>query len=349
MSTEPRTLNPEPSPWPHWLAVLLCCATFPLIWIGGTVTTYQAGMAVPDWPTTYGYNLFLYPWQTWLLGPWDLFIEHGHRLLASLVGAITIAFCVTLWVTAQPRWLKTLGWVALGGVILQGVLGGMRVLLDKEILAMIHGCVGPAFFAFTAALAVATSRRWREHDHDLPANSAKMLRTLAFGVPALAYLQLALGANLRHFADDGSPAAFRGVALSHVGLAMVLTIYIFITALLFWRKAPAVKPVLTPATLLVGLILMQLALGATTWIVKYGWPAFLADSTAAEAFTVQARSWWQAQITTAHVATGSLIVAVSTVLAVRSARMLAQRNAPAARLPRMSSPFKSNSLVEAAV
>ena len=64
----------------------LVCATFPLIWVGGLVTTYDAGMAVPDWPNTYGYNLFLYPWQTWIDGPWDLFIEHGHRLFGALVG-----------------------------------------------------------------------------------------------------------------------------------------------------------------------------------------------------------------------------------------------------------------------
>ena len=80
------TIAQPRSPWPHRLAVLLVCATFPLIWVGGLVTTYDAGMAVPDWPTTYGYNLFLYPWQTWLAGPWDLFIEHGHRLLGSLGG-----------------------------------------------------------------------------------------------------------------------------------------------------------------------------------------------------------------------------------------------------------------------
>src|SRR5271154_7161274 len=148
------------NPWPHRLAVVLVCATFPLIWVGGLVTTYDAGMSVPDWPTTFGYNLFLYPWQTWLLGPWDLFIEHGHRLFASLVGLLTIILCVTLWVTKQPKWLKTLGLIALGGVIFQGVLGGMRVLLDERTLAMTHGCVGPAFFAFAAALAVVTSRRW---------------------------------------------------------------------------------------------------------------------------------------------------------------------------------------------
>ena len=73
--------------WPHRLAVALACATFPLIWVGGLVTTYDAGMAVPDWPGTYGYNLLLYPWQTWIAGPWDLFIEHGHRLLGAAVPA----------------------------------------------------------------------------------------------------------------------------------------------------------------------------------------------------------------------------------------------------------------------
>ncbi len=73
---------------PHRWAVALACATFPLIWAGGLVTTYDAGMAVPDWPSTFGYNLFLYPWTTWFFGPWDLFIEHGHRLLGALVGLL---------------------------------------------------------------------------------------------------------------------------------------------------------------------------------------------------------------------------------------------------------------------
>src|SRR5438132_1897116 len=78
------------SPWPHRWAVALACATFPLLWVGGLVTTTKAGMAVPDWPNTYGYNLFLYPWQTWLAGPWDLFVEHGHRMLAASIGLLTI-------------------------------------------------------------------------------------------------------------------------------------------------------------------------------------------------------------------------------------------------------------------
>ena len=87
---------------PHRWAVGVACATFPLIWVGGLVTTYDAGMAVPDWPSTFGYNLFLYPWTTWFFGPWDLFIEHGHRLLGALVGLLTIGLLVSVMRTVVP-------------------------------------------------------------------------------------------------------------------------------------------------------------------------------------------------------------------------------------------------------
>src|SRR6186997_3292137 len=93
------------SPWPHRWAVVLCCATFPLIWVGALVTTYDAGMAVPDWPSTYGYNLFAYPWQTWLFGPFDLFVEHGHRLLGAAVGFLTIAFVVLVFCRDRRPWM----------------------------------------------------------------------------------------------------------------------------------------------------------------------------------------------------------------------------------------------------
>ena len=122
------TLPPPPSDsrWPHRLAVLLACTTFPLIWVGGLVTTYDAGMAVPDWPGTYGYNLFLYPWQTWLAGPWDLLIEHGHRLLGALAGLLTIAVVGAAYRWDQRRWLRYLAVIALAAIIAQGCLGGAR-------------------------------------------------------------------------------------------------------------------------------------------------------------------------------------------------------------------------------
>ena len=156
---EDRT-PPYPSRWPHRLAVLLVCATFPLIWVGGLVTTYDAGMAVPDWPTTYGYNLFLYPWQAWVGGPWDLFIEHGHRLLGAFVGFVTLVMAAVVWRCDSRHWVRWFAVVCVVGVIAQGVLGGMRVLLDERQLAMIHGCTGPLFFCLGVTKATITSRRW---------------------------------------------------------------------------------------------------------------------------------------------------------------------------------------------
>src|SRR5881628_556994 len=109
------------SPWPHRLSVALALVTFPLIWVGGLVTTYDAGMAVPDWPGTCGYNLFLYPWQTWLAGPWNLFIEHGHRLLGATAGLVAIALLAAVLITDRRPWLVRAAAGALALVIAQGV------------------------------------------------------------------------------------------------------------------------------------------------------------------------------------------------------------------------------------
>src|SRR3954469_10732934 len=125
MPVEPQSRS---SAWPHRLAVALALIIFPLIWVGGLVTTYDAGMAVPDWPGTYGYNLLRYPWQTWLAGPWDLFIEHGHRLLGAAAGLLAIALVAAVRLTDCRRWFVVSAWAALGLVIIQGLLGGARVL-----------------------------------------------------------------------------------------------------------------------------------------------------------------------------------------------------------------------------
>ena len=142
------------------MALLLVCATFPLIWVGGLVTTFDAGMAVPDWPNTYNYNMFAYPVRDWFFGPWDLFVEHGHRLLGSLAGLVAIALVVVTVRNEPRRWVQRLSFVLLGLVIVQGLLGGARVLLDERFIAKIHGCLGPAFFATVVGFCVVTSRWW---------------------------------------------------------------------------------------------------------------------------------------------------------------------------------------------
>ena len=153
----------DPSPknagvWPHRLAVLLACATFPLLFIGGLVTSKGAGLAVPDWPTTFGYNMFLYPWSK-MVG--NIFYEHSHRLVASGVGLLTIALTLALWFHERRHWLRRLGYAALLLVILQGVVGGLRVVLLENTLAIVHAAFAQAFFALTVSLAIFTSPDWR--------------------------------------------------------------------------------------------------------------------------------------------------------------------------------------------
>jgi cytochrome c oxidase assembly protein subunit 15 len=328
--------------------VLLCCATFPLIWVGGLVTTYKAGMAVPDWPTTYGYNLFLYPWQTWLCGPWDLFIEHGHRLLAATVGMLTIGLAVCVW-KADPRgWMRWLALTAVAAVVFQGVLGGLRVRMDERLLAQIHGCVGPAFFAFTAALAVLTSRRWLAASAEgaekgarnllceapsgpgrqkVPgtffgvATASPTLHRLAIATAALAYVQLLLGSQLRHVQVTANTTVFRIAVWFHLLMAATLAGHAVALWVRSTREAKGNAWLRRPAHLLFLLVGLQIALGCGTWVVNYGWPSWLANYRWAAGYVVRRASFLQATVTTAHVATGSLILAVAVVLALRAWRI----------------------------
>src|SRR5206468_12891792 len=110
--------------WLHRFAVVLAGATFLLICAGGMVTSTDSGLSVPDWPTTYGQNMFTFPYSKWVGG---IFYEHSHRLIASSVGFLTIGLTVWLVIGDRRRWLKWLGVFALLAVIAQGVLGGLTV------------------------------------------------------------------------------------------------------------------------------------------------------------------------------------------------------------------------------
>jgi cytochrome c oxidase assembly protein subunit 15 len=307
------------SPWPHRLAVALALVTFPLIWVGGLVTTYDAGMAVPDWPGTYGYNLFAYPWTTWIAGPWDLFIEHGHRLLGASAGLVAIALVVVTWRADSRRWLRMAALGALALVIFQGVLGGARVLLDARLVALLHGCVGPLFFAYLAALVIATSRWWQSVSLDSTENT-HLVRATWITV-ALAYGQLVLGAIVRHVPLVASPQVFRLALLFHLVAAAALIVQMMLVAVQAYRADAKHSGLRTPAIALPLLLLVQIALGIGTYVAKYSWPAWLGNYQFAAAFVIQERSLGQALVTTAHVANGSLILFVSVVLAVRATRI----------------------------
>lgn len=306
------------SPWPHRWAVVLCCATFPLIWVGALVTTYKAGMAVPDWPSTYGYNLFLYPWQTWVFGPFDLFVEHGHRLLGSLAGVLTITCVVASFWTHQPRYVRILAVLALVGVIAQGVLGGMRVLMDERLLAMLHGCTGPAFFALACVLALVTSDRWHEARLLKGVDRSTVVANIA--TAGLAYIQLVFGAMLRHVPVDSGPQWFRIAVIFHVLTALLIAGHVFASGWKMLKRQDNLW-LTRPTTGLVLLVGLQLLLGTSTWVLKYAWPTALSTFDFAAGYTVTANSLVQSLVVTGHVAVGSLILVTAVVLAARTARV----------------------------
>lgn len=313
------------SPWPHWLAVALALCTLPLIGVGSLVTTYDAGMAVPDWPGTYGYNLFLYPLSTWWAGPWDLFVEHGHRLLGALAGLLTIALVIAVWLGDERRWMRDASLAALGLVVFQGVLGGMRVLLDERMMALVHGCAGPLFFAFVLCLVEMTSRAWREKGTPEMNPAGLRFAKSAWLAAGLCYVQLTVGALLRHIPLDAPPQLFRAALLFHLVFAAVLLVLVIMLAFSALRGAAQHVSLRLPAICLSLLVLGQVVLGATTYVMKYSWPAWMDRVGFAAAYVVQERGFAQGLIVTEHVVCGSLILASLATLALRATRIYAHQ------------------------
>jgi cytochrome c oxidase assembly protein subunit 15 len=283
-------------------------------------------MAVPDWPNTYGYNLFLYPWKSWITGPWALFLEHSHRLIGATVGILTIGLLIVLWRKDERGWMRWLGMAALGLVIFQGVLGGMRVLFDERTLAMFHGCTGPLFFAVTVAMVVFTSRRWRTGPDGLAGvnsrPSAASIRRLAVVTCILVYLQIVIGAVLRHVPASSDPATFAMAMRFHLFLATIVTLHIAILVWLVLFRARSIKPLAGLATALGTLVLVQVALGAGTWIVKFSVPTWASSVISTGSVAIQEGGWLQTHVITAHVAVGSLLFGTSLALALYSQRLL---------------------------
>ena len=303
------------------MAVVLTCATFPLISSGGLVTTLRAGMAVPDWPDTFGYNMFLYPLSDWINGSRDVFVEHGHRLMGSLVGMLTIALCLVLWRCERRPWVRWFGVAAVVAVIAQGVLGGTRVLQNDILLARIHGCFGPAFFGLCVAIAVVTSRWWRElGEHGRSHTGSDRLRHVALLATGLAYVQLVIGSFLRHPNVDDPPRVFQLTVVFHLFVAVILMGHIVLITARVLRHRRDVPHLFWPALVLLGLVMLQFALGAGTWVTKYGWPAFVPDYSWAEGYVVSAQGFLRMLIVTGHQATGSLILGVALLISMRTLR-----------------------------
>lgn len=328
----PLTRQPDPPyrPWLHRIALLTAGATFLLIFMGGLVTSHQAGMSVPDWPNSYGYNMFLFPPRLWIGG---ILYEHTHRLMATVVGMLSIVLTIIAWKTEHRRWVRLLSVAVLGGVIFQGVLGGLRVVLVKLDLAIVHACFAQAFFCLAMLMVIVTSRWWLSAaDLSNSPQGRKVIR-LAIVTLCMIYAQLIIGAMMRHYqaglAIPDLPLAYGKwlppmnqtdldaanhlrawnlnlppVTLGQIWLhfghrlgAILVTIHVCLLVSVILRKHRR-SDLQIPAAVLAGLLVIQITLGVLT--VYFRKPADVAS---------------------AHVAVGALVLATTFLIAVRAMRL----------------------------
>jgi heme a synthase len=273
--------------------VLTACATFCLIIAGALVTSNDAGLSVPDWPTSFG-SLYKIPR---MVG--GVRFEHTHRMIAEFVGLLTIVMAVWTWRTDKRRWMKILGIGALGTVIAQGVLGGLTVLFYlPPPISSAHAAVAQTFFCIAVAIAVFTGRRWVEEvpQIELDTRSPSLITLTLFSIFVL-YVQLILGAMFRHHGMSWWPHVFNAPLV-----AIVLT-WTAIRALSLYSKIEAVR---RPAIMLLALLITQLCLGFLAFMTRVAWGH---DAVQPELPMVLS--------TVAHVAVGALLMATAVVLAIQ--------------------------------
>ena len=285
----------------HRFAVLVAFCTLFLVVAGGLVTSNDAGLSVPDWPLSYGK----------LMPPMEggIFYEHGHRMVATTVGMLTIVLAVWLWRAEKRAWMRRLGFAALSAVVLQGVLGGMTVIfmLPKPV-SISHACLAELFFSTTVAIALFTSRSWHAGPRLVDDAGSPSLHRLAVALPAVVLAQVALGASARHHALN---------VLFHIGGAMLATFMAcWVVVRILTRHAD--HAILRRSALAVlALVLLQVFLGISAYISR------LATAEAPQPLPVMV--WF----TVAHVAAGALTMAGSVVLGIQIFRHVRR---PAAEL-----------------
>jgi cytochrome c oxidase assembly protein subunit 15 len=329
----------------HRVALVVAWATFPLIFIGGLVTSKDAGLSVPDWPNSYGYNMFLFPPRLWA---GNIFYEHTHRLYASFVGLLTIVLAVVAWRTERRRrWVRWLGVSALGVVILQGVLGGLRVVLLKLDLAIVHACLAQAFFCLLMLVCVVTSRggALAESQRGPERADGRKLVRLAVIACVVVYAQLIVGATMRHYraglAIPDLPLAY-GRVIPPTNHDDLVAAQERVVGEHWWLEEPfSVGQVWLAFGHRVGAVLVSIVLiglAASVFrkhkrpgLVGQAWTvlALLAAQVTLGVVTVLYKK--PADVASTHVAVGALVLVATFVLAVRAMRIYSPAKASAVR------------------
>jgi cytochrome c oxidase assembly protein subunit 15 len=283
-------------------AILVACATFFLIIAGALVTSNDAGLATPDWPLSNGQFL------PKMVG--NLFWEHGHRMVATTVGLLTIALAIYIRLKEKRQWVWKLGLFALIGVCAQGLLGAITVKYMLPLgVSTAHATLAQLFFCTTVSLAVFTSRSWMEARPLHEESGVLPLRYLCAAALVTIFLQLILGATLRHSAtwDQHLPTQ---LILAHIGGALAVTVTLGSTALTVLKRHKD-EPFLTrPAVIALSLLVLQLFLGVAAYVTRLGSPN---DPQPLNPMV---------GITVAHVACGALVFVTTIVLTLRTYRVL---------------------------
>ena len=299
----------------HRFAKFVAGCTVLLVLAGSLVTSTGSGLSVPDWPTSYGWSMFTFPPSKWVGG---ILYEHGHRLIASSVGLLTIVLAVWLWTAEPRRWMRWLGVTALGAVVAQGVLGGLTVLFFLPApVSTAHAGLAEIFFCITVSIALFTSPRWiagyGRTAADPPGVDDGMLRRVATTTTALIFVQILIGATMRHtgagLAIPTFPLAWGhlipdhwdpkiAVHFAHRVGALVVTLAILATTAHVWYHERNRRELTRPAMLVVGLVGVQITLGALTVLSRR-----------------------DVAINSAHVVCGALTFATSLVITLRSWRV----------------------------
>ena len=303
----------EFNPALHRFLIFLAVMTFLLLLAGGLVTSNQAGLSVPDWPTSFG-SLYRIPP---MVG--GVRYEHSHRMIAELVGLLTIVVAIWAWRSEQRAWMRWLGWIALMGVIVQGVLGGLTVkMLLPWYVSSAHAVVAQSFFCLIVLMAVFTRRHWMQPLAAQAADTGRpSLYWLCLISIAVLYLQLFFGAAFRHRDQHG------GLSVEyHIINSLLVTGLLVLTSVrgMMRRDILAVRK---PAFLVHMLLWVQIALGIAAYMTRVVWGA---DAPQPLPSMVAA--------TVAHLGVGALLLAATFVLAAEAKRNLVDRPVPAPAIAR---------------
>jgi cytochrome c oxidase assembly protein subunit 15 len=288
----------QPPDWTGVLARVAVGATFLLLVAGGLVTGNQAGLAVVDWPNSYGYNMFLYPFARMTGG---IYYEHAHRLLGALVGLTTVVLAVRLAQVETRAWVKRMGLIAVVLVISQGILGGLRVTEKSIELAVVHGVTAQVFLSLLVAIAVVVTRTWRSDRPPVSSQTCGADRRIASIAVAALVLQIVFGAIQRHLAV--------GLML-HIVFAFVvagLTIAAGARVWGFYANEPVLRRVGVAVMHATG---TQLALGFGAWFAR--------GAAASGSLSLE----WKVVLTTLHQGTGALLLACTVTLRLWLSRLV---------------------------